>query len=370
MKSLFTTILFMASSLCTAFAQFTTVFQQNTEGYSCFRIPAIARSPKGTLLAFAEGRKNSCSDTGNIDIVLRRSTDGGRTWGNLQVVWDAGDNVCGNACPIVDSRTGRIVLVCCWNLGADHEPQIIDGTSISTRKVYTLYSDDDGLTWSTPVEITQTVKHTDWTWYATGPCHGIQLKSGKHKGRMVVGTNHMVSDTKAYHSALIYSDDCGQTWQLGGITAQPGGNESTVTELKGDSLMLNMRNYDRKDHPCRAFVTSTDAGATVSPVQFANQLIEPVCQASLITMMRRNKPTAQLVFCNPSSTTNREKLTLHLSTDNGRTWPHTVLVNAGPSAYSDLVQLSPTQVGLLFECGINDAYETISFTVTEVSFHK
>ena len=138
----------------------------------------------GLKSPIASKRKNSCSDTGNIDLVVKRSEDGGKTWSRIITVWDDGDNVCGNPSPIVDQETGRIILVSCWNLGEDHEKQIIDKTSKDSRRVYVLYSDNDGKSWSTPKEITSSVKHPDWTWYATGPCHGIQLQGKKNKGRL------------------------------------------------------------------------------------------------------------------------------------------------------------------------------------------
>ena len=198
----------------------TDVFQKGQDGYACFRIPAIVRSKAGTLLAFAEARRNSCSDTGNIDLVVKRSEDGGKTWSKAITVWDDGDNVCGNPAPIVDQETGRIILVTCWNLGEDHEKEIIDGKSKDSRRIYVLSSDNDGISWSAPKEISSSVKHPDWTWYATGPCHGIQLQNKKYKGRLVVSANHMVAGTKTYHSQLIYSDDKGETWKLGGIVSK------------------------------------------------------------------------------------------------------------------------------------------------------
>ena len=210
----------------------TDIFQKGQDGYACFRIPAIVKSKNGTLLAFAEARKNSCSDTGNIDLVLKRSEDGGKTWSSTITIWDDGDNVCGNPAPVVDQETGRILLVSCWNLGEDHEKEIIDKTSKDSRRIYVLYSDNDGKSWSTPRDITSSVKRSDWTWYATGPCHGIQLQNKKHKGRLVVSANHMVAGTKSYHSQLIYSDDKGDTWKLGGVVKKHGGNESSVVELE------------------------------------------------------------------------------------------------------------------------------------------
>lgn len=308
----------------------TDVFQKGQDGYACFRIPAIVRSKAGTLLAFAEARRNSCSDTGNIDLVVKRSEDGGKTWSKAITVWDDGDNVCGNPAPIVDQETGRIILVTCWNLGEDHEKEIIDGKSKDSRRIYVLSSDNDGISWSAPKEISSSVKHPDWTWYATGPCHGIQLQNKKYKGRLVVSANHMVAGTKTYHSQLIYSDDKGETWKLGGIVSKHGGNESSVVELENGNLMLNMRNYNREESKSRSYVISEDGGETVSEMQYLPELIEPICQGSTLNYMKNGKISNNILFSNPASTDKREKMTIKLSENNGKTWPYAFPVYSGP----------------------------------------
>ncbi|HKZ68307.1 MAG TPA: sialidase family protein, partial [Chitinophagaceae bacterium] len=172
------------------------IYKNDEEGYKCFRIPALITSAKGALLAFAEGRKNNCGDAGDIDLVLKRSEDGGKTWSKLQVVWNDSTNTCGNPAPVVDQRTGNIILLSTWNLGSDHEKDIINGSSKDTRRVFVLSSTDEGITWSAPKEITKNVKKDTWTWYATGPGRGIQLSKGKHKGRLVIPSNHIVAGTK------------------------------------------------------------------------------------------------------------------------------------------------------------------------------
>lgn len=346
----------------------TDIYWKDQDGYSCFRIPAIVRSKAGTLLAFAEARKNSCSDTGNIDLVLKRSEDGGKTWSNLIIIWDAGNNVCGNPAPVVDQETGRIILVSCWNLGEDHEKDIIDKTSKDSRRIFVLYSDDDGKKWSAPKDITSSVKHSDWTWYATGPCHGIQLQNKKYKGRIVVSANHMVADTKSYHSQLIYSDDKGETWKLGGVVSEHGGNESSVVELGNGELMLNMRNYNREESKTRSYAISKDGGETISEMHYLLELIEPICQGSTLNLMKDGKIGNNILFSNPASTESREKMTIKLSEDNGQTWPYAYLVYSGPSAYSDLVNLPDGNIGLLYEYGINNPYEKIGFTI--IPFNK
>ncbi|WP_293716802.1 sialidase family protein [uncultured Parabacteroides sp.] len=366
MKKIIATCFILLMQLCISVqaqeTPTTDVFQKGQDGYACFRIPAIVQSKAGTLLAFAEARKNSCSDTGNIDLVVKRSEDGGKTWSKAITVWDDGDNVCGNPAPIVDQETGRIILVTCWNLGEDHEKEIIDGKSKDSRRIYVLSSDNDGISWSAPKEISSSVKHPDWTWYATGPCHGIQLQSKKHKGRLVVSANHMVAGTKTYHSQIIYSDDKGETWKLGGIVSKHGGNESSVTELKNGDLMLNMRNYNREESKSRSYVISKDGGETVSEMQYLPELIEPICQGSTLNYMKNGKVSNNILFSNPASTDKREKMTIKLSLNNGKTWPYAFLIYPGPSAYSDLVNLPNGNIGLLYEYGTDNAYEKIGFT--------
>lgn len=337
------------------------VFQSGQDGYACFRIPAIVQSKTGNLLAFAEARKNSCSDTGDIDLVLKRSQDGGKTWSEMITVWNDSDNVCGNPSPIIDQKTGRILLISCWNLGTDNEKEIIDQDSKDTRKVFYIYSDDDGNTWSKPHEITSTVKRNNWTWYATGPCHGIQLQNMKYNGRLVVPANHMVADTKTYHSNIIYSDDGGETWNLGGVVSEHGGNECSVVELENGDLMLNMRNYNREESKTRSFAISFDGGESWSEMKYLSQLIEPVCQGSTLNYAIKGKISDKLLFSNPASMDKREKMTVRLSEDNGKTWPYSRIIYPGPSAYSDLVNLSDGNIGLLYEYGTHNPYEKIGY---------
>ena len=147
----------------------TDVFVSGTDGYHTYRIPSIIVTKKGTLLAFCEGRKKGRSDSGNIDLLLKRSEDGGKTWSRQQVVWDENTNTCGNPCPVVDRQTGTIYLLMTWNRGDDRESAIKKNTSRDTRRVRVSRSDDDGATWSKPAEITDTAKRPEWRWYATGP---------------------------------------------------------------------------------------------------------------------------------------------------------------------------------------------------------
>ncbi len=161
----------------------TVVFRGGEDGYPTVRIPAIVATTRGTLLAFCEGRRHGPRDWGDIDLLVKRSTDGGATWSPARIVWNEGTNTCGNPCAVVDRASGRVRLWMTWNHGGDAEPRIIAGTSLDTRRVFLTHSDDDGLIWAPAVEMTDRVRATNWTWYATGPGAGIQLEHGPHGGR-------------------------------------------------------------------------------------------------------------------------------------------------------------------------------------------
>ena len=347
---------------------FNYIFKQGMNGYECFRIPAIVKSKNGTLLAFAEARKRSCSDTGDIDLVMKRSTDGGKTWGSLIVIWDDGDNVCGNPAPVVEQESGSVFLLMTWNLGSDHERDIIAKKSKNTRRVFVTQSNNDGISWQKPKEITATTKRDDWTWYATGPVHGIQMtKSEKYKDRLLIPCDHIEADTKYYYSHVIYSDDRGKTWQLGGSTPQHQVNECTIAELDNGNLMLNMRNYDR-DSKNRKVSVSKDGGMTWGNLENDHTLIEPICQGSLLNDHQNSSNT--LFFSNPANKDSRVNMTLRLSSDGGKNWSKKIVVHKGPSAYSDIVMINKKRIGILYEGGKKSPYGGIAFKEFRLSEFK
>ena len=341
------------------------LYKSGERGYQCFRIPAIVTTTRGTLLAFAEGRNNGCGDAGDVDLVVKRSVDGGKSWSELGVVRDDGDNTCGNPAPVVDHATGKVSLLSTWNLGTDREPQIIDGSSQDTRRVFVMYSVDDGISWSEAREITPDVKKPDWTWYATGPVNGIQVQSGNFRGRLIVPCDHIEAGTKRYYSHTIHSDDGGVTWVLGGTTPTDQVNECTVAELPNGKLLLNMRNYTAAR--VRQTSTSSDGGETWSELRGDTTLIEPVCQASLIRYDHKSRGPL-LAFSNPASRTSRTKMTVRISFDQGSSWTLKQVVHPGPSAYSNLVVLPNGNLACLFEAGVESPYEGIVFK--ELSFEE
>jgi sialidase-1 len=222
-------------------------------------------------------------------------------------------------------------------------------------------SRDDGRTWTKPREITADVKDKGWTWYATGPGNGIQLTRGKYKGRLVIPCDHRVGGTKedkdgwdkAGRSHVIYSDDHGQSWRLGGATDYSM-NECAVVELNDGTLMLNSRSYRGK--ACRGISLSRDGGQTWEPTTDDPALVESVCQASLIRYPYTKSPQGSLIFSNPAVPKGRHHLTVRASSDDGRTWPHSRLICEGSSAYSSLAVLPNGEIGLLYE---RDDYKRI-----------
>lgn len=309
------------------------LFKSGTGRYHTYRIPALVQSTKGTLLAFCEGRKNSAADSGDIDLLLRRSFDGGQTWQDIQVIHDAGSSTAGNPAPVVDWHTGTIHLLFC----------------INNDSVWVTESADDGATWAEPREITSSVKKPGWTWYATGPCHGIQLRSG----RLLVPCDH----TGSAH--VIYSDDHGETWKLGGIVSG-GTNESVALETVNGSVYINCRNTRDTGRTYRAFAWSTDGGETFSETQWDSTLIEPICQASLARLTTEAAHGKnRVLFSNPASL-KRERMTVRLSYDECQTWNAGKILHWGPSAYSDLCVLSDLTICCLYERGDRNPYETIT----------
>ncbi len=347
----------------------TALFVSGADGYHTYRIPSLIVTKAGTVLAFCEGRKQSLADSGDIDLLVKRSDDGGSTWSGQQIVWDDGPNTCGNPCPVIDRRNGRIVLLSTWNRGDDHGHDLHRGAGKDTRRVFVLTSDDDGRTWSKPRQITAEVKEEDWWWYATGPGVGIQLRQEPHAGRLVIPSDHTsAKDNMSSH--VIYSDDGGETWRRS-TPIGPGCNESQVVELADGTLLMNMRTQSftgRERTGYRAISFSRDGGETWSAPVPDKHLGDPQVQASLIRYSLASGGTRnRLLFCNPSPPIRRKpgkrvNLTVRLSYDEGKTWPVARVIHAGPSAYSCLTRLPDGEIGLLYEGGDKNAYENLLYT--------
>jgi sialidase-1 len=343
------------------------LFVSGEGGYARYRIPALAVTTKGTILAFCEARKYTGRDSDQIDLFLRRSFDNGATFEDVQLVATQEDWVCGNPAPVVDRDTGRIWLPFCKNRRDGDETMICEGNA--PREVWLTYSDDDGATWAEPWEITADVKLPNWSWYATGPCHGIQ----RQNGRLVVPCDHIVFENYSrrdpYYSHIIYSDDHGESWHIGG-SADEGTNESTVLETVDGWVYLNCRNKYRlaEGGNYRAIGWSQDGGDSFAPVVHDAALLEPVCQASVCRLTTEAaQDRNRVLFANPASRT-RDHLTVRLSYDECRTWPVSRLLHAGPAAYSDLCVASDGSICCLYERGAEGPYERITLARFNVAW--
>jgi len=343
------------------------IYESGKEGYHTYRIPALIRVFNNDLLAFCEGRKKARSDTGDIDLLLKRSSDQGKTWSKQVVIWDDGKNVCGNPCPVLDQETGEIFLLLTWNLGEDHESHIVQGTSKDTRRVFVCSSKDHGKTWSKPKEITRDVKKKDWTWYATGPGIGIQLRLGPHKGRLIIPCDHKCKkDKTAYHSHVIFSENHGKTWRLGGVSRN-GANECQIIERKDGSLLLNMRRARTVKEPYRLLADSHDGGKTWSKNYINQILIDPRCQGSMIRKgLSDSDVSPGLIFSNVGNRSSRKGLIIRISENDGLTWEKSNLIFPGPAAYSCLASLPGNRVACLFEGGLKSPYEFIYFAAFDM----
>ncbi len=314
----------------------TDVFFEGYNGYKSYRIPAAAVTTKGTVLAIIEARKNGPADAGDIDLMLRRSTDNGNTWGDPIMIYDYGTHTVGNPAPIVDRDTGDIIL-----------PFTIDNKTAHVTR-----SSDDGLTWSVPVDITSSVKKPGWEWYAFGPGHGIQLQDG----RLLAPADH--SEKRIMYAQAVYSDDHGATWHVGSSLPRET-DESTALELADGSIYMNMRNNYFKGK--RAWAISTDRGETWGKMSFDKTLVEPVCEGSTLRYStEKSGGVNRVLFSNPADKF-RINMTVRLSYDETATWPVAKLIDPGKSGYSDMVLLPDGQIGLFYENGVTQYWEKITF---------
>jgi len=362
------------------------VFISGREEYKSFRIPAIMHAPNGELLAFCEGRVNGSADFGDVDIVMKRSNDKGKTWNDIKVIVDNDSMQAGNPAPVVDLTdpaypNGRIFLF--YNTGNNSESEIRKGTGL--REVFYTTSTDNGITWSDAINITMQVHKPkqpqlnpeydfseDWRSFSNTPGHAIQLTHGIYKGRIYVAANHSAgipqSNFKDYIANGFYTDDHGKTFRISENVNVPGGNENMATELSNNKLMLNLRNQ-QGNIKSRIVAISSNGGETWDTVYFDKNLPDPVCQGSILTVGKKNGKNI-IAFCNNADTVDRNNLTLRISYNEGKTWKKNFLIDKnasgkeidGYTAYSDIVNLDSNKIGVLYE---RNNYKEIVFTVVK-----
>ena len=351
-----------------------TVFTREADdAYAAIRIPAIVQSKSGALLAFAEGRPVD-HDHGKNDIVLRRSTDGGKTWGAVQVIAESGDDSLNDPCVIALSDPNRILAV------YQRFPQGYHGRESGHTKLadlgydgatntqsFMVHSDDDGKTWSTPRDVTKILRRPDAV--AVGsPGNFIQLEQGAHKGRLVLPLYENIplgGGDRMHEIAVAFSDDFGETWQLGQRVSYENitgwCTEAQVAERADGVLVLSARNQDGKK--ARVLTHSADGGATWAPARYAEDLLTPPCMGSLVSQVDPSGEKSVLWHTIPNTEAKRENGQLFRSDDGGETWTRDQTVYPGGFAYSALVVLQDGRLGCLYE---RDGYKAIGYAVLEV----
>lgn len=378
----------------------TDLFTAGEQGYFMFRIPGLLVTPKGTLLAYCEARAGG-GDWTNEDILLRRSTDGGRTWDKARVLVKLPEPQPRN--PLreelkaelgerqIDARTyHNCVMIADREAGAVHVLFHLD-----YWRVFCMRSDNDGLTFSSPRELTAAVagyrsKGYPWRVVGNGCGHGLQLATGAWKGRLLVplwlsdssqprGHGHRPS-----HVGVLYSDDHGDTWQIGDWVAKNGEgikspSEACVVQLAEGQVLFNMRH----ESPRRLRAVATSAGGTTawSPLRFDPALYDPICEASMICVPQKESDRPVILFANPDprgaapgeddkpdppEPRARRNLTLKLSYDECASWPVRKVLEPGIAGYCDLAAADEGTLFCLFERGSTkrgDHYATAALTL-------
>jgi len=328
------------------------------DGVHTYRIPGLATTNKGTLIGVYDVRHRNGGDLpGDIDVGMSRSMDGGRTWEPMQVIMDMGDDPAwnydgvGDPAVLVDQHTGTIWVAATWSHGNRSWHGSGPGLNPEqTGQLLLVRSDDDGVTWSKPINITSQVKQPDWCFILQGPGKGITMRDGT----LVFAAQYQdpPEQQRLPHSTIIYSKDHGTTWQAG-TGAFGDTTEAQVVEVEPGMLMLNAR-YNRKS--ARVVMTTRDMGKTWQKHSTSERaLIEPgACMASLIDVDRETNGRGGdwLLFSNPDSLNGRNHITIKASSDRGQTWPkeHRLLLDEGRSAgYSCLSMIDEDTIGILYE---------------------
>jgi sialidase-1 len=349
------------------------LFEANTDGYALYRIPGIVGTTKGTVLAYCEARRTGKSDWDTIDVMLRRSTDGGKTWEPRRHIAHHGvkvaknpvalerkqatpdDQTVNNPVAIVDRQTGAVHFLYC----------------VEYARCFHLRSDDDGKTFSEPVEITTAFDRFrpayEWRVLATGPGHGVQLKNGRLVVAVWLSTGAISNGHRPSVTATIFSDDHGKTWQRGDI-AVPNTeewifpNETVLVQLTDGRVMLNVRSESLAN---RRLVTVSPDGATKwTKPKFDEALLEPICMAAIVRLSEKPASASnRILFANPHNlaradgkeapgkSRDRRNLSIKLSYDEGQTWPVSKALEPGYSAYSDLAVLPDGAILCFYERG-------------------
>lgn len=338
------------------------VRQAGDDGSAAYRIPGLVTSNRGTLLGVYDIRYNSSVDLQEkVDIGVSRSTDKGQTWEPMRIAMTFGEtgglphaqNGVGDPSILVDEKTNTIWIVAAWTHGMGNgrawNNSMPGMTPDETAQLMLVKSEDDGKTWSQPINITSQVKNPSWYFLLQGPGRGISMQDGT-----LVFPIQFIDSTRIPNAGIMYSKDRGKTWHLHNL-ARTNTTEAQVAEIEPGTLMLNMR--DNRGGS-RAVAITKDLGKTWTEHPSSRKALqEPVCMASLLKVEAKDNITGKplLLFSNPNTTRGRHHITIKASLDNGLTWSPSqqVLLDEGESwGYSCLTLIDKGTIGILYESSV------------------
>jgi sialidase-1 len=333
------------------------VFTSGQDRYHTYRIPAIETAPDGSLLAFAEARKYNAADPGmeenDIDLVMKRSSDGGMTWSPMKIIEDPGERwSAANPATGVDKSNGRVWLLYLRSKPGRSSETARPGTDDMQTLART--SSDNGFTWSDAVDLTDVARDMadpNWRVSVVGPGGPIQDRSGR-----LIAPVWRRGPPGVF---AIFSADHGRTWQRGQVMpGGRGGNENQLVELSDGRILMNFR---QDSGPQRWTAVSNDGGKTWSEPRESVKVTPVACAVERYTLRSPVGDRDCILWTGPKGP-GRLKLVIRVSRDNGQTFPVERPISEEYAAYSDLTVLKDKSVGILWERGVRQGYQYITFT--------
>jgi sialidase-1 len=313
------------------------------EPYEVVRIPALIRTHAGTLLALVEGRRAIDDQSSNV-IIVKRKRPSETKWSNAEVVVADEPASLNNPC-LIAAKGKLLMMYQRYPNGSNERTTSPDYNPNTSCRSFLVTSQDDGKTWSKPVELTKIVKEEKMQSVASGPGIGLELQRGKFKGRLLFPFNEGANG--AYGAYAVYSDDAGTNWKRGKTAPKMPGNQPNETqfvELADGSVLMNARNQASGRY--RLSAVSADGGETWSTARPEPDLVDPVCMGSILRVSF--KPNL-IAFCNPNDPQKRVNGTLRFSKNDGLSWDAGTPIAAGRFEYSSMAMINSRTIGILYE---------------------